>query len=65
MAEQARDRLAAELRKRGGTSRELARRAGIRDQGYARELLFGLMQAGKARRWKRPGIRAFMWEAAE
>lgn len=62
MADQARDRLLAELRKQGGTTALLARRAGC-DPGYAREILYGLMQAGQARRQRRPDIRAFWWEA--
>jgi DNA-binding IclR family transcriptional regulator len=57
-------RLLAELGRSGGTSRQLAKRAGV-SPGYARELLYGLMAAGRARRWKQPGTRAFIWEARQ
>lgn len=60
--EPASDRLLAELRKSGGTRRQLARRAGV-ETTYAGELLLGLLHSGHAERWKRPGTRAYIWKA--
>lgn len=58
----ARDRLLAELRAQPATRAKLARRTGL-SPAYAGEVLLGLQAAGLARRWKRPGTRAFIWEA--
>lgn len=60
----ARDRLLAELRKRGGTRRDLARRADMTSD-YADELLRGLEAHGLAKhsRDKKAGSIAFWWEA--
>ncbi len=57
------ERLLAELRARPGTRAQLAKRTGI-NPGYAGEVLLGLQAAGRARRWKRPGTRGYLWEAA-
>lgn len=56
-------RLLAALDEQAGTTRQLARKASC-DTTYAGQVLLGLLHRGQARRWKRPGTRAYVWERA-
>jgi len=65
MSETAAAKLLAALAEAGGraTTRALAQRAAI-NSGYAREVLFGLMTAGKVTRERAATGRSFIWKLA-